>query len=205
MRRGQFTFYRSFWEAMKTLPKKDQLPFVTAVCSYVFEEEERPLTGAAAAAFLLVRPVLDTAKRRAESGQLGGQAKPKQSGSEREQKKEQELEGELEEEYAYEGDGEKAPSAPAPRNRETDSAPSLPQVLEAAARMGCPEIARTFYDYYAVAGWRDSEGRLVLDWRQKLVAWRARAAENPRRPLPQERGGQKKSWAALAAELDGEA
>ena len=37
MERDQFTFYRSFWEALKVLPKKDQLPFVTAICTYVFE------------------------------------------------------------------------------------------------------------------------------------------------------------------------
>ena len=33
MERDQFTFYRSFWEALKVLPKKDQLPFVTAICT----------------------------------------------------------------------------------------------------------------------------------------------------------------------------
>ena len=33
MAREQFTFYRSFWEAMKALPQRDQLPFIKAVCA----------------------------------------------------------------------------------------------------------------------------------------------------------------------------
>lgn len=61
MEREQFTFYRSFWEAMKALPKKDQLPFVMAVCSYALDGESKPLTGAPYASFLLVKPVLDKA------------------------------------------------------------------------------------------------------------------------------------------------
>ena len=72
MEREQFTFYRSFWEAMKTLPKKDQLPFVTAVCAYAFGEDFPPPSGAAGAAFLLVRPILDKASKKAASGKQGG-------------------------------------------------------------------------------------------------------------------------------------
>ena len=32
--RGQFTFYRSFWEAVKGLPKKDRLPILETIISY---------------------------------------------------------------------------------------------------------------------------------------------------------------------------
>lgn len=72
MKREQFTFYRSFWESLKELPKKDQLPFVFAICSYVFEEETKPITGAAKSAFVLVKPILDKASKKAASGKQGG-------------------------------------------------------------------------------------------------------------------------------------
>ena len=72
MEREQFTFKRSFWEAMKALPKKDQLPFITAILAYVFEEESKPLSGAPYASFLLVKPVLDKASKRAANGKQGG-------------------------------------------------------------------------------------------------------------------------------------
>lgn len=73
MERGQFTFYRSFWDAFQALPKKDRLPFMTALCSYALDGGESPeLTGGARAAFLLVQPVLDKAAKKAASGKLGG-------------------------------------------------------------------------------------------------------------------------------------
>ena len=99
MERNQFTFYRSFWDATKTLPKKDQLPFVTAVCAYAFGEDLPPLSGAAGASFLLVRPILDKASKKAANGKQGGskpKAKGKQSGSDKEG--EIEVEGEIENE-----------------------------------------------------------------------------------------------------------
>lgn len=108
MERKQFTFYRSFWDAMQSLPKRDQLPFVTAMCAYALDGEERPLSGPAASSFSLVKPVLDTARRKAENGKHGGsksKAKQKQTESteeangkqtEREKEKEIEIEKELE-------------------------------------------------------------------------------------------------------------
>lgn len=85
MAREQFTFYRSFWEACKVLSKKEQLLFLSAVCAYALEEESIPLTGAAAASFLLVKPVLDKASKRAASGKQGG-SKPKAKSKQTESK-----------------------------------------------------------------------------------------------------------------------
>lgn len=99
MERGQFTFYRSFWDAMKSLPKKDQLQFVTAVCGYVFDGADVSVSGPAVAAFLLVKPVLDKASKRAESGKKGvskREANRKQTPSEGEKEKEVEVEEEVE-------------------------------------------------------------------------------------------------------------
>ena len=106
MAREQFTFYRSFWEAMKELPQRDQLLFIKAVCAYAFEEESGPLTGPGAASFLLVKPILDTASKRSASGKLGGskrkatakqtqskdEANGEQSASEKEKEGEKEIE-----------------------------------------------------------------------------------------------------------------
>ena len=107
--RDQFTFYRSFWEALKALPKKDQLSFVLAIGSYVFEEESKPATGAAAASFLLVKPILDKASKRAASGKQGG-SKPKANRKQTEENRKQtesEKEGEVEGEKEIEGEVER--------------------------------------------------------------------------------------------------
>lgn len=96
--REQFTFYRSFWEALKALPKKDQLPFVTAVCAYALDGESKPLSGSPYASFLLVKPILDKAAKKSANGKQGGskpKANGKKGGSNQEQN-ESHIEGEKE-------------------------------------------------------------------------------------------------------------
>ena len=54
MERGQFTFYRSYWEAIKGLKKKeDRLSALEAICAYALDEEERPMTDVASGMFIL--------------------------------------------------------------------------------------------------------------------------------------------------------
>lgn len=87
MQREQFTFYRSFWDALRVLPKKEQLSFVLAICAYALDGEEADLKNSAtASAFCILRPILDKARRKAENGQLGG-SKSKANESKRKQSK----------------------------------------------------------------------------------------------------------------------
>ena len=179
MEREQFTFYRSFWEALKALPKKDQLPFISAIGYYVFEEECKPLTGAAAASFLLVKPILDKASKKAASGKLGGskpKANSKQTANYIEEEREEEKEKDIYPPTPLRDAGDKKRDIPA-----------LTDVQEAAKAMGCPELAQPFFDYYAAGNWRDSDGKPVTSWRQKLTAWKTRADDKLRKQAPTER------------------
>jgi hypothetical protein len=117
--RGQFTFYRSFWEAIKPLPKKDKLPILEAVIAYALDgDEPKGLSSTQSACFLLVKPNLDSARKKAASGKQGGskpkangkqtESKQKQPASEKENEKEKEKENEIEEE----GEKEKKHSPP---------------------------------------------------------------------------------------------
>lgn len=104
--RSQFTFYRSYYEALKTLPKKDKLAALDAIISYALDGEEIPLNGSAATVFILVKPTLDTGRKKAASGKRGGanakqteskaEANAKQTASEKEVEKEREIEIEVE-------------------------------------------------------------------------------------------------------------
>ena len=85
MKRKQFTFYASYYDAVKVLPKREQVEVILAICAYALEENEPSLTGTAAAIFSLARPTLDASRRKAESGQKGG----KQTGSKTEAKRKQ--------------------------------------------------------------------------------------------------------------------
>lgn len=82
MERKQFTFYRSYYEAVKELPKKEQCAVILAICAYALDEKEPELTGTAKAIFSLVRPTLDSSRRKAESGKAGGKGKQTESKTE---------------------------------------------------------------------------------------------------------------------------
>ena len=121
--RNQFTFYRSYYDAIQALSKRDQSALILAVCAYaIYETEPKGLSNAAYTAFNLIKPTLDSGRKKAESGALGGQAsgkpsesKPqangKQSGSKPQANRNQgenarEKEGEKEIEYEFEIEAE---------------------------------------------------------------------------------------------------
>lgn len=96
------TFYASFWDAIDSLPKKDQLPLFRAVVSYgLIGSHNEHLSPAQNAFFALMQPNLDTSRKRAVIGKQGGskeKANDKQNGkqNEREDEKENENENEIE-------------------------------------------------------------------------------------------------------------
>ena len=99
MEREQFTFYRSYYEALKKLSKRDREQAIMAICAYALDEEMLPISGPASVMFLLVKPTLDTGRKKAANGKQAGskpKAKGKQSASEKEGEKE--VEGEIENE-----------------------------------------------------------------------------------------------------------
>lgn len=65
--------------------------------------------------------------------------------------------------------------------------PTFEEVQMEAEMRGIPNLARPFYDYYAAAEWRDSEGRPVSSWRQKLVSWKVRNDDRIRKQIAAER------------------
>ena len=80
--RNQFTFYRSYYDAIQALSKRDQSALILAVCAYaIYETEPKGLSNAAFTAFNLIKPTLDSGRKKAESGALGGQASGKSSES----------------------------------------------------------------------------------------------------------------------------
>lgn len=114
--RGQFTFYRSFWEAVKGLPKKDRLPILEAIIEYALDgTNPSGLTQSQSAFFLLVKPNLDASRKKAASGRQGG-SKKKANGKQSETEKENEIEKENENEIEIEGEKEKKQTDPAIEN-----------------------------------------------------------------------------------------
>lgn len=130
--RKQFTFYESFFNAISRIKKKqDRADAYDMICAYALYQTEPDLDSvpdAVAIAFDLLRPVLDKAKERAESGKKGGskpeanvkqtasypEANVKQTASEKEGEKEKEKENENEVEKECEIENNSFPKNEAP-------------------------------------------------------------------------------------------
>ena len=117
MQRTQFTFYESFFKAVSRIKKKaDKADAYDMICAYALYQEEPDLESASdavAIAFELLRPVLDKAKERSESGKKGG-SKPEANGKQGEaaSKKEKEIEVENEVEVEIENEIDNNSSTP---------------------------------------------------------------------------------------------
>ena len=126
--RNQFTFYKSYYDAIQELPKRDQSALILAVCAYaIYEEPPKGLSIAASTAFKLIKPTLDSGRKKAENGSMKGkaneskaeaneskteakksktEANAKQGETESKKEKEKEEEYELEYEVEVEAEGE---------------------------------------------------------------------------------------------------
>jgi len=197
MERGQFTFYRSFWEAIKVLPPKDRNALLPAICAYALDGEEPKLTGIQMSIFMLIRPTLDTSARKAENGRRGtsrteaneeqdeskpeandeqtgskAQANRKQSASKPEANGKQtanEKEGEGEEEKEIENE-----SYTRARAREARfSPPSVEEVAAYCRERGNGVDAQAFVDFYTSKGWKVGSSPMK-DWRAAVRTWEKR-------------------------------
>lgn len=118
MKREQFTWYRSYYEALRTLPAKDFQIAVLAICAYALDEEVPDLSGVPYSVFTLIRPTLDSGKikaaNRANKRKTNREQSENKPGTNEEQtdnkpeqtRKEREGEGEREEESEREGEND---------------------------------------------------------------------------------------------------
>lgn len=121
MKREQFTFYRSYYEALKDLPEKERAKVLFAILDYALDEQTpNELTGVCSACFKLIRPTLDSGRIKAanrknktktneEQNENETETKPEQKRKEKEGEKEGECEKEREVESEYDSSNPQTP------------------------------------------------------------------------------------------------
>lgn len=119
MKREQFTFYRSYYEAIKTLPAKELKSVLLAICSYALDEEAPVLSGIANSVFVLIRPTLDSGRKKAEN-------RVNKRGTKREQNENKT------EQNRKEGEGEREVESEVESEREDDMSISIIPVIPSA-------------------------------------------------------------------------
>ena len=160
--RKAFNFYRSYYDVAKELSKKDREEFLMAILRKQFEGIEPALEGMVNFAYLSQKHSIDSQVKGYEDKTkqkllpieeplLGGSVGGAEGGSVQEKEKEKV-------EYT---------------NREIKlkafKQPLLEEVILYFTENGFREdIARRAYEYYNVANWKDSNGKQVRNWKQKM-------------------------------------
>lgn len=141
--RKQFTMYESIYKALQKIRnKKDRADAYDAICAYALYNKEPDLetvSDAVAIAFELTRPVLDSARKKAESGKQGGskpKAKGKQTVREKENEEEKEVESEKENEIEEEIEKESLSLSAAGGDRARASEASEEELLSIGIKPG---------------------------------------------------------------------
>lgn len=179
--RTQFTFYASFFDAVSRIKKKaDRADAYDAICAYALREEEpdfSKMSDAAQIAFLLIKPNLDSSRRKAKSGKGGGSKKA--NGKKNESKpeansKQEEHESEKEKEIEKEGEIENECYPPTPLPGGTKAKRFIPPTVDEVAAY-CQERGNSldpdaFVDFYASKGWMVGKNPMK-DWKAAVRTW----------------------------------
>ena len=179
--RTQFTFYASFFDAVSRIKKKaDRADAYDAICAYALREEDpdfSKMSDAAQIAFLLIKPNLDSSRRKAKSGKDGGSKKAngKQNVSKQEANcKQEERESEKENEKETEGEIENECYPPTPLSGGAKAKRFIPPTVDEVAAY-CQErgnglAPETFVDFYASKGWMVGKNPMN-DWKAAVRTW----------------------------------
>ena len=185
--RTQFTFYASFFDAVSRIKKKaDRADAYDAICAYALREEDpdfSKMSDAAQIAFLLIKPNLDSSRRKAKSGKNGGstkqmaskaEANSEQSGSKAEANDKQEQPAsEIENEKEREKENECYPPNPLAGGSEKKkrfTPPTVEQVAEYCQEKGYCIDPEAFVAFYASKGWMVGKNPMK-DWKSAVVTW----------------------------------
>lgn len=199
VQRAQFTFYESFYKAISRIKKKaDRADAYDIICRYALTQAEPDLdrvSDAVAIAFELLKPVLDKAREKAESGKKGG-SKPEATGKEAGSKPEAtnklgqtatEKEVEVEKEIEVESDSVFGASAPASAQGQQEEPcqnpkkfirPTVQEVSDYCRERGNQVDAQRFVDYYTANGWRVGKNPMK-DWKAAVRTWEKQDSTAP--------------------------
>lgn len=211
MERKQFTWYRSYYDALKELPAEEFRDIVLAVCAYALDGEEPELSGVARAIFTLIRPTLEVGRSKAENRsrteqtpisaeQTGNKPEQTKNKPEQTQNKQKQTdnkpeqtrkEKEKEKEREKESENDSYCSPPPPSGPKRFVPPTLAEVQSYVAERQSPVDPQGFIDFYASKGWMVGKTPMK-DWKaacRNAETWerwsRTEASAPPQKGLAQ--------------------
>ena len=181
MCRDQFTFYKSFLDGISRIRNKEErCEAYDAIVNYALCEVEPnldDLPDIVALAFIMVKPVLDSGRKKAEAGRKGGtsdaESTTKQNGSKYKAKGKQK---ESTEEATAKLYRDRDRDRDRVRDRDIDIAqkrfrpPTISEVMEYAKEKGYHIDAEKFIAYYESKGWVVGKSPMK-NWKAAVVTW----------------------------------
>ncbi len=164
--KDSFVFYRSFHDAIQDLSDPDKLLIYDAITQYALDRIEPDLQGFPKTIFKLIRPQIDANWRRYENGTKGGA--PTGNRNALKQPKNNRTTTKPQPNVNDNGNvNEKENGVP---KGTSFVPPSLTEFESYFIENGySAEMAKRAYTGYDVAGWKDSIGKPIRNWKQKCV------------------------------------
>jgi len=162
--RDSIIFYRSFYEAIKELPEKNQIEVLTAIFELGFNFNIIELSGLSKTIFTLIKPQIEANNNKYINGLKG--AKYGKMGGRGNKKKPQENPKKTPNVNENENDNENVNE-----KRNKFIPPKLDEIIKYFIDNGyTKESAIKAFNYYDIANWYDSKGKKVKIWKQKMQA-----------------------------------
>ena len=187
MERSQFTFYRSFWDAIKRLRKKeDRLSALEAICAYALDGDDIEKTDAAEALFCIIKPILDTAAKKSKGGTASvRKAEDADKTTERCEEDADKTDARLDED-ADNKNKNKNKNKDKYKNKCYNAhtrfvPPTVDEVAAYCMERGNAVDAQQFCDFYEAKGWRVGNQQM-RDWKAAVRTWERR--DKPKQEQP---------------------
>ena len=152
--------YRSFYEAIKDLPKEQQADAWNAIFEYGLNQTEVQLSGIVSTVFKLVKPQLDANLKRYENGNKGGRPK-----NQTETKQEPNYNQTITKVEPNNNNNK--------NNNKNDKfiKPTQEQIREYMLEQRMNDESERFYNYYEAIGWKVGRNPMK-NWKAAVITWK---------------------------------
>lgn len=176
----QFTFFESYYTSFKNLPPEVVGEVINAMGAYFFDDETIELGAMSQAVFALIKPIMDSSKKKAENGRKGGA--PKGNSNAKKQLKNKQKQANDNQKTS----NKQAKTSDKDKDKDKDKEikiekenikrksfvpPTLDEVENYCRERNSSVNPKQFFDYFNTGGWVDSKGNKVRNWKQKILTW----------------------------------
>lgn len=164
--RESFIFYRSFYEAIKSLENEKKVEIYDAIFSYSFDQKEPNLSGVSASIFTLIRPQLDANRKRFENG-CKEKKKSKKQAKDKQTKSKVEANNNVNHNHNHNLNEESKSKS---KSESKFIKPALQEIQAYCQERKNNVNAEKFFDYYQANGWKVGKNPMK-DWKAAVRTW----------------------------------